>query len=387
MQRVKKGLFMDLLSYTPAHEAFRMRLREFCNTRVIPHVDEWEENHLVPKTVWREMGREGFLCTSVPREYGGLGGDFLYSVIALEEMAQTNHYGLDAFLHSDIVTPYIQTYGNSKQKEKYLPGCVNGDILTAIAMTEPGAGSDLSALTATAVETDGEVVINGSKTFISNGVSCDLVVVAAKNPVEENPYKAISLYLVEDGTPGFKKGTAFKKLGLHSQDTADLYFTNCLIPMENRLGDQGSGFVKLMEKLQQERLLVALLAVVKANFVLQWTLGYLKGGGGGKSGIEQAAKFSLVETATEIKLGRTFIDKLIMEHMGGENVATQTSMAKYWCTEMANRAANTCLDLCGDFGMTEECPITRTFRDIRVFPIFAGTNEIMKNIVAKQMGV
>jgi acyl-CoA dehydrogenase len=378
---------MDLLLYTPAHEAFRMRLREFCNKQVIPSVDEWEKKHLVPRTVWQAMGRNGFLCTSVPREYGGLEGDFLYSVIALEEVARTNHYGLDAFLHSDIVTPYIQSYGNSEQKKKYLPGCVNGDILTAIAMTEPGAGSDLSALATTAAETGGEVVINGSKTFISNGVSCDLVVVAAKDPAAGNPYKAISLYLVEDGTPGFEKGTAFKKLGLHSQDTADLYFTNCRIPVENRLGDKGSGFIKLMEKLQQERLLVALLAVTKADYMLKWTLDYLKSGGCGKPAIDQAAKFLLVETATEIKLGRTFIDKLIMEHMGGENVATQTSMAKYWCTEMANRAANTCLDLCGNFGMTEECPIVRTFRDIRVFPIFAGTNEIMKNIVAKQMGL
>jgi len=363
-----------------------MRLREFCNTRVTPFVDEWEKNHLVPRSVWQEMGRNGFLCTSVPREYGGMEGDFLYSVIALEEVARTNHYGLDAFLHSDIVTPYIQSYGSSDQKKKYLTGCVTGDIVTAIAMTEPGAGSDLSALASTAVEADGEVVINGSKTFISNAVSCDLVVVAAKDPDEGNPYKAISLYLVEDGTPGFKKGTAFKKLGLHSQDTADLYFTNCRIPVENRLGEKGSGFVKLMKKLQQERLLVALLAVVKADFMLQWTMDYLKNRGSGAPVIEQAAKFSLVETATEIKLGRTFIDKLIMEHMRGEDVAIQTSMAKYWCSDMANRSANTCLDICGDFGMTEKCPIVRTFRDIRAFPIFAGTNEIMKNIVAKQMG-
>ena len=378
---------MELLKYTQDHEAFRLKLQEFCKSKVIPHVDEWEKNHLVPKSVWQDMGREGFLCTAVSAEYGGLGGDFLYSVIALEEVARTNHYGLDAFLHSDIVTPYIASYGNEEQKKKYLPGCVSGDIIMAIAMTEPGAGSDLSSMTATAVEKDGEVIINGSKTFISNGVLCDLVVVAAKDPSVENPYKAISLYLVEAGAPGFKKGTAFKKMGLHSQDTADLYFTNCRIPFANRLGEKGSGFAKLMNKLQQERLLVALLAAVKADFMLQWTMDYVKTGRTGSRKINQAEQFSLVEMATEIKLGRTFLDKLIMEHMSNENVAVQTSMAKYWCTEMANRVADKCMDLCGDFAMTEECPIVRTYRDIRVFPIFAGTNEIMKNIVAKQMGL
>jgi len=376
-------LLMELLQYSPAHDAFRLRMREFCKTQVTPYIDEWEKNHMVPKHVWQNMGREGFLCTAISPEYGGLGGDFLYSVIALEEVAKTNHYGLDAFLHSDIVVPYIDAFGNDEQKRKYLPGCITGDIVSAVAMTEPNSGSDLASMTTTAVETEDEVVINGSKTFISNGVLCDLIVLAAKDPEIENPHHSISLYLVENSTPGLKKGKAFRKMGLHSQDTADLYFTNCRIPKANRLGEKGSGFFKLMEKLQQERLLVALLAVVKADFMLQWTIDYVKQ----KGDRQQVTHFALVEMATSVQLGRTFLDKLIVEHMAQENVVAQTSMAKYWCTEMANQVANRCMDLCGIFAMTENCPITRTFRDIRAFPIFAGTNEIMKVIVSKSMGV
>ncbi len=333
------------------------------------------------------MGREGFLCTAISPEYGGLGGDFLYSVIALEELTRTNHYGLDAFLHSDIVVPYIDSFGSDKQKHKYLPGCVCGDIITAVAMTEPDAGSDLSAIATTAIEEDDVVTINGVKTFISNGINCNLVVIAAKAPAVENPYRAISLYLVEEGTPGFKKGAPLKKLGVHSQDTAELFFSNCRVPKENRLGGKGTGFLKLIEKLQQERLLVAILANTMAAFALDWTIELMRAqstsNGSGK--LCQTARFSLVEMSTEIKLGRTFLDKLIADHMEGRNIVTETSMAKFWNTEMANRVVGGCLDLCGEMAMLESCPVARTFRDVRVTPIFAGTNEIMKSIVAKSM--
>ena len=329
------------------------------------------------------------MCTAVSPQYGGLGGDFLYSVIALEEMTRTNQYGLDAFLHSDIVVPYIDSFGSPKQKEKYLPGCVSGDIITAVAMTEPDVGSDLASMTTMAVEENGAVILNGTKTFISNGTNCDLVIVAAKDPEVESPYQAISLYLVEEGTAGFKKGAPLPKLGVHSQDTAELFFTNCRIPAENRLGEKGTGFVKLMEKLQQERLLVAILAKTMAEFMLDWTLGYLKneGGSGKPHKISQADRFALVEMAADIKLGQTFLETLIAGHMQGENIVAETSMAKYWNTAMANRVANRCLDLIGDMAMLESCPIVRTFRDVRVTPIFAGTNEIMKLIVAKSMGM
>jgi alkylation response protein AidB-like acyl-CoA dehydrogenase len=333
------------------------------------------------------MGREGFLCTAILPEYGGLGGDFLFAVIALEEMTRTNHYGLDAFLHSDIVVPYIDSFGSDAQKYKYLPGCVCGDIITAVAMTEPDVGSDLSAMATTAIEDDDVVIINGVKTFISNGVNCNLVVIAAKDPAVENPYQAISLYLVEEGTPGFKKGIPLPKLGVHSQDTAELFFSNCRVPKENRLGEKGTGFMILMEKLQQERLLVAILANTMAAFALAWTIESMRtqstSNGSGK--LSQTVRFSLVEMSTEIKLGRTFLEKLIVDHMEGRNIVTETSMAKFWNTEMANRVVGGCLDLCGEMAMLESCPVVRTFRDVRVTPIFAGTNEIMKSIVAKNM--
>ena len=375
------------MHYLQEHIRFRQRLQKFCKEEIIPHIDQWEKSGLVPREVWRKTGREGFLCTAISPEYGGLGGDFLFSVIALEEMTRTNHYGLDAFLHSDIVVPYIDSFGSDEQKYKYLPGCVCGDIITAVAMTEPDVGSDLSAMATTAIEEDDGVVINGVKTFISNAVNCNLVVIAAKDPAVENPYRAISLYLVEAGTPGFKKGAPLQKLGVHSQDTAELFFSNCRVPKENRLGEKGAGFMILMEKLQQERLLVAILANTMAAFALDWTIESLRtqstSNGSGK--LSQAVRFILVEMSMEIKLGRTFLEKLIADHMEGRHIVSETSMAKFWNTEMANRVVGGCLDLCGEMAMLESCPIVRTFRDVRVTPIFAGTNEIMKSIVAKNM--
>jgi len=380
---------MEILQYTEKHQQFRKKLRAFCQTEVIPYIDQWERDGIVPKKVWRKMGREGFLCTAVSPEYGGMGGDFLYSVIAIEEMTRTNQYGLDAFLHSDIVVPYLDSFGTEEQKKKYLPGCVSGDIITAVAMTEPDVGSDLAAMTTTSVEEGDDVVINGSKTFISNGVICDLAIVAAKDTSIENPYQAISLYLVEAGNPGFKKGKPLSKLGVHSQDTTELFFSNCRIPKENRMGEKGTGFINLMEKLQQERLLVAILAKTMAEIILEWTLEYLrkKSDPGTSAKISQTTQFALAEMTTEVTLGRVFLDKLIADHMEGRNIVTETSMAKYWNTDMANRVANRCIDLIGDYGMLEECPIVRTFRDVRVTPIFAGTNEIMKIIIAKSIGL
>lgn len=380
---------MKLLHYTEEHKQFRKRLRKFCHSEIIPNVQKWENVGIVPKAVWQKMGRQGFLCTAISPEYGGLGGDFLYSVIALEEMTRTNHYGLDAFLHSDIVVPYIDSFGSEEQKKKYLPGCVSGDIITAVAMTEPDVGSDLASMTTSAVEEGENVILNGTKTFISNGFNCDLVVVAARDPAVENSYQAISLYLVEAGTPGFKKGDPLDKLGVHSQDTTELFFTNCRIPIKNRLGHKGTGFPKLMEKLQQERLLVAILAKTMAEFILEWTRDHLqKNHAASRSNaIPQALQFDLVEMATEVMLGKTFLEKLIVEHMEGKHIVAETSMAKYWNTEMANRVADRCLNLCGEFSMMETCPIARTFRDVRVATIFAGTNEVMKGIVAKSLGL
>jgi acyl-CoA dehydrogenase len=380
---------MEILVFTEAHKQFRERLRSFLAEEVAPLADQWEEEKIVPKSVWQKMGRGGFLCTDVAPEYGGLGGDFLYSLIVAEEMTRTWQTGLATPLHSDIVVPYISAFGSEELKHKYLPGCVSGDIVTAVAMTEPGAGSDLAGITTAAVEEGAEVVLNGSKTFISNGLNADLVVVAARDPAVENPYEALSLYLVESGTSGFARGRHLEKMGMWSQDTAELFFSKCRIPKENRLGEKGMGFLMLMDKLQQERLMCAIMAVAGAERILEWVTDYCKQTfiSGKPLSKSQAVQFVLVEMTTDVKLGRTFVEKLIADHMEEKQIIVETSMAKYWTTEMLNRLANRALDLCGDFAMSEKCPIVRAWRDAKIMTIFAGTNEIMKNIAAKFMGL
>ena len=380
---------MEILKYTDVHRNFRKRLRDFLAKEVTPYADEWEKAGIVPKSAWKKMGRAGFLCTEVSSAYGGLGGDFLYSVIVTEEISRTGQNGLVASLHSDIVVPYITAFGSDEIKKKYLPKCVSGDIITAIAMTEPGAGSDLAAMSTSAIEEGDEVVIDGSKTFISNGIIADLLVLAARDPAVEDPYQAISLYLVESGTSGFEKGRKLDKMGLWSQDTAELFFSKCRIPRVNRLGKKGDGFLMLMGKLQQERLVCAIWAVAAAERILEWTMEYCRNTriSGKPIAKSQAVQFALVEMATEVKLGRNFIDKLIMDHLEGQNVVIETSMAKYWSTEMVKRIVDRALDFCGNFGSLEKCMIARAWRDVRVMSIFAGTNEIMKSIAAKFMNL
>ncbi len=380
---------MDILRYTPDHEDFRQRLRAFCDVEVIPHVDQWEVDGIVPKSVWRKMGQGGFLCPSVDPQYGGLGGDFRYSVIVAEELARTTHTGLAAALHSDVVVPYIASYGSEALKREFLPGCVSGDCITAIGMTEPDAGSDLAGMRTTAVEEGDTVTINGAKTFISNGINCDLLVLAARDPAVENKYEAVSLYVVADGTPGFTRGRRLEKMGWHSQDTAELFFSNCRIPVGNRLGERGMGFLMLMEKLQQERLTCAVGAVCGAELILEWTLDFCRQSNrnGRPLSKSQAVQFELVEMAADVKIGRTFVDKLVADHIEGQNIVVETSMAKFWTTDLASRTADRALTILGNYGAVESCPLVRAWRDVRVMSIFAGTNEIMKGIAAKFMGL
>ena len=380
---------MEILNYTEEHRIFRQAVRKFCEKEVIPYADEWEEAGIVPKSVWKKMGDQGFLCMDVPEEYGGVGVDFLYSVILTEELVRTGNTGLAAPLHSDIVVPYITSYASEELKKKYLPGCISGDIITAVAMTEPNTGSDLAAIRTSAKEDGDHVVINGQKTFISNGINCGLLVLAARDPSVEDPYKGMDLYLVEAETPGFEKGKRIKKVGWHSQDTAELYFNDCRVPISNRLGQKGSGFMILMDKLQQERLSCCIMAVAAAERMLDITIEYCKERTAFGKPISkfQNSQFKIVEMATEIKLGRTFTDKLIMDHMEGNNVVVEVSMAKYWTTEMAMRVADGCVQLHGGYGYCEEYPIARAWRDARVMSIFAGTSEIMKGIAAKFMGL
>jgi acyl-CoA dehydrogenase len=380
---------MEILQFSEDHNRFRSRLRTFLAEEVTPHVDQWEQQGIVPKKIWRRMGQEGFLCPMTAAAYGGIGGDFRYSVIVAEELSRTWHSGLNANLHSDIVAPYIESFGSPEIKQRYLPGCVSGELVSAVAMTEPGAGSDLAAMTTAAVEEDREVVIDGSKTFISNGINADLVVVAARDPAVENAYDAISLYVVESGSPGFSRGRHLDKMGMRSQDTAELFFSKCRIPKKNRLGQKGQGFLMLMGNLQQERLVCAVMAVAVAERILEWITEYCKTTtvSGKPLSKSQATQFALVEMSTEVKLGRNFVDKLVVDHMEQKQIVVETSMAKYWTTDMLKRVAERGLDLCGDFAMLEKCRIVRAWRDVRVMPIFAGTNEIMKNIAAKFMGL
>lgn len=380
---------MEIIQYTEEHRIFRDTVRKFFAKEVIPNADAWEEAGRVPKSVWRKMGEQGFLCMDVPEEYGGLGADFLYSVILTEELGRTGNTGLATPLHSDIVVPYISSFASEELKQKYLPGCVSGELITAVAMTEPNAGSDLAAIRTTAVEDGDDIVINGQKTFISNGLNCGLVVVATKDPSTENPYQAIDLYLVEEKTPGFERGKRIKKVGWHSQDTAELFFSDCRIPKGNRLGQKGGGFMMLMEKLQQERLMCCIIAVAAAERMLEMTIQYCRDrtAFGRPLTKFQNTQFKIVEMATEIRLGRTFVDKLIVDHMEGANVVVNVSMGKYWTSEMAMRVADQCVQLHGGYGYCEEYPIARAWRDARVLSIFAGTSEIMKGIAAKFMGL
>lgn len=381
---------MNILNYTEEHQAFRQRLRDFIATKVSPNAAKWEKEHWVPRDMWRAIGEEGFLCPTVSKEYGGMGGDFIYSSIVCEEMSASMQTGLAPTLHSDVVVPYIDEYGTHDQKKKYLPKCVTGEIITAIAMTEPDAGSDLTSMQTMAVDKGDHVVLNGSKTFISSGIHADLAVVAARNPDIEDPYAGMSLYLVESDMPGYQKGKQLDKMGWNSQDTAELFFNDCKIPKENRLGDKGMGFLMLMGKLQQERLCCAMGAVYGAEMCVNGVIDYCKKASDAHDkplSKYQAVQFALVEMATEVKLGRTFLDKLIADHMEGLDVKTETSMAKYWTTDMANRVLGRSLEIMGDFGTLEENPLVQGWRDMRVTSIFAGTNEIMKYIVAKLMAL
>ncbi len=380
---------MEIIEYTEEHRIFREAVRRFFSKEVIPYADEWEEAGIVPKSVWLKMGEQGFLCMDVAEEYGGLGADFLYSVILTEELGKTGNTGLAAPLHSDIIVPYITSFGSEELKRKYLPGCISGELITALAMTEPNTGSDLAAIRTTAVEDGDDVVINGQKTFISNGINCGLLVLAVRDPSVENDYQAIDLYVVDEGTPGFEKGKKIKKVGWHSQDTAELYFSDCRVPKGNRLGQKGSGFMMLMENLQQERLMCCIIGVVAAERMLEMTIEYCKERTAFGRPISkfQNTQFKIVEMATEVRLGRTFVDKLIVDHMEGANVVVNVSMAKYWTSEMAMRVADQCVQLHGGYGYCEEYPIARAWRDTRVLSIFAGTSEIMKGIAAKFMGL
>jgi acyl-CoA dehydrogenase len=381
---------MDRTLFTEEHNAFRKSFRQFAEREIVPNQQKWREQGQVDRDIWRKAGAQGFLCTWMDEKYGGAGGDFAYAMVLMEELARVYESGFAMGLHSDIIVPYIYSFGNEEQKQKWLPGCASGEIVTALAMTEPGTGSDLAALATTAVKDGNEWVLNGSKTFISNGQLCDIVVVAAKTDMNpENAHKGISLFVVEANRKGFTKGKRLHKMGMASQDTSELFFEDCRIPAGNLLGSEGGGFMMMMQKLAQERLCVAIGAVAAAEQVVADTIAYTKERKAFGKPISkfQNTQFKIVECLAKVEVGRAFVDKVVAEHIKGKYLVKESSMAKFWTTDMAQEVVDTCLQFFGGYGYMMEYPVTRAFMDARVQRIYAGTNEIMKVIVAKQIGL
>jgi acyl-CoA dehydrogenase len=381
---------MDRTLFSEEHDLFRQSFRQFVTREVVPNQPEWNEAGIVDRAAWRAAGAQGFLCPWLDEEWGGPGGDFLCSVVVMEEMARVYESGFAMSLHSDIVVPYIHRFGDDDQKRRWLPGCASGELITALAMTEPGTGSDVAGIQTSARRDGDDYVLNGAKTFISNGALCDLCVVAAKTDTNpDNAHRGVSLLVVEAGTPGFVKGERLAKMGMASQDTSELFFEDCRVPARNRLGEEGSGFRALMTNLQQERLCVAIAAQAMAEQVLTDTLAYVKErtAFGRPIGKFQNTQFKLAECATEVEVGRAFLDKLVAEHLAGKYLVKECSMAKLWQTEMAGRVVDACLQFFGGYGYMLEYPVTRAYMDARVTRIYAGTSEIMKVIIAKSLGL
>jgi len=377
--------------YTEEHDIFRDAFRKFLEKEVVPHQEEWLQAGIVTRDIWKKTGEQGFIAPWLPEQYGGVGADFLYSAIEIEEMARIAESGFNLSLHGEIVVPYIEAFGNEEQKAKWLPGCATGDIITAVAMSEPDAGSDLQAIKTTAVKDGDSYVINGQKTFISNGILNDLCVVATMtDPRAEPRYTGMSLIVVEDGTPGYHKVRKLDKMGAQSQDTAELFFEDCRVPKENLLGpEEGQGFVQLMQKLQQERLVIAITAMASMWAVLDMTKQYCQERSAfGKPIIKfQNTRFKLVEMYTTAEICQTFCDRLLKEHVKGTDVVTETSMAKYLFTEESKKIVDQCLQFFGGYGYMNEYPISRAYRDIRATTIVGGSTEIMKEIIGRNLGM
>ena len=381
---------MERTLFTEEHNAFRKAFRQFCEREIVPNQQKWRDQGQVDREIWRKAGAQGFLCTWLDDKYGGAGGDFGYATIIMEELARVYESGFAMALHSDIIVPYIYSFGTEEQRAKWLPGCASGEIVTALGMTEPGTGSDLAGIATTAVRDGNEWVINGSKTFISNGQLCDIVLVAAKtDPNPDNAHRGISMFVVEANRKGFTKGKRLHKMGMASQDTSELFFEDCRVPAGNMIGVEGSGFMMMMQKLAQERLCVAIGAVAAAEQVVADTIAYTKERKAFGKPISkfQNTQFKLVECLAKVEVGRAYVDKVIAGHVKGEQLVKECSIAKFWTTDMGQEVIDTCLQFFGGYGYMLEYPVTRAFMDARVQRIYAGTNEIMKVIVAKQLGL
>ena len=362
--------------------------KRFLEAEFLPHLDKWHDEHMYPREVWTKAGEAGLLCASMPEEYGGAGGSFAHEAVINREYSLAGFDTFGAPLHSGIVAPYILHYGTDEQKKRWLPKLATGELVGAIAMTEPGTGSDLQGVRTTAVKSGNRYVLNGSKTFITNGQHANLIVVVAKTDPKERA-KGISLMVVEtDDAPGFRRGRKLKKLGMDSADTSELFFDDVSLPTENLIGtEEGQGFTQLMNELPQERLIVALHAVAMMERSLALTVDYVKQRKAfGKAIIEfQNTQFELADIKTETTVGKVFIDHCIERHVAGQLDTVTASMAKTWATDMLGKVTDRCLQLFGGYGYMDEYPISRLYRDARVMRIYAGTNEIMKLVIARSL--
>ncbi len=374
--------------FTPDHEAFRDSFRRFCDKEIAPFHAQWEEQGYVDREVWRKAGANGFLCMTMPEEFGGAGADKRYSVVQMEELARGGFSGIGYGLHNEIVAPYLLHYASDAQKHKYLPAMARGEVIGAIAMSEPAAGSDLQGIKATALMKGDHYLLNGSKTFITNGWHADLVIVVAKTDPAAGA-KGTSLLLVERGMPGFETGKRLKKIGLKAQDTAELFFNDVKVPVANLLGPVNRGFVCLMEQLPWERMQIAIGAAAKSQAAIDWTLAYVKDRKvfGQTVANYQNTRFKLAEMQTQVQIAQVFVDKCVELLMTDQLDTATASMAKYWVTDLENKVIDECVQLFGGYGYMWEYPIARAFVDARVQRIYGGTNEIMKEVIARAMGL
>ncbi len=383
---------MDRTLFGAEHDLFRTSFRQFVDKEMVPHHLEWERAGIVDRELFRAAGSHGFLGMAIPEEYGGGGvDDFRYNLVIVEETqrAGIGGAGLGITLHNDICLPYFLRYCDDEQRRRWLPGIASGELITAIAMTEPGIGSDLASMATTAIRDGDGYVVNGSKTFITNGINADLVITAVKTDPTER-HRGISLLIFERGMDGFERGRNLEKIGLHSQDTAELFFTDVRVPVANRLGaEEGQGFFQLVGNLPQERLSIAMAGVAAARAALDWTLTYAKErrAFGQAIGSFQNTRFTLAELATEIEIGQTFVDRCVMALNEGALTAEEAAMAKWWCTELQKRTVDRCLQLHGGYGYMTEYPIARAYADARVTTIYGGTTEIMKEIIGRSLGL
>ncbi|MFP4501345.1 MAG: acyl-CoA dehydrogenase family protein [Candidatus Hydrogenedentota bacterium] len=370
------------------HRMFRDAVRAFCEREIAPHVDQWEQDGIVARELWRTAGETGMLCMDVPEAYGGLGlEDYRYNLVVAEELIAYGGSGAGIPVHTDMAVPYITKFGSEEQKQKYLPRLVTGELIASVAMTEPDTGSDLQAIQTTAVRDGADYVINGQKTFITNGILNDVVIVVAKTDPGAGA-RGTSLILVERDTPGYERGRNLEKVGLHAQDTAELFFKDCRVPVANRLGEEGAGFMYLMQGLAQERLSIGASGVAAAEKILEMTVGYCqeRTAFGRPIGKFQANRFKLAEMKTEIEIARVFLNHCVLLHNAGALTAERAAMLKWWATEMQQRIVNHGIQLHGGYGYMMEYPIARAFVDARAQTIYGGTTEIMKEIIGRSMG-